>query len=109
MTGPGLDIAAAGQQETGRAKLNRETSKIAWKELQRFFASGAALFVADDLDLVEVALELSRDNAGQIRKWMTAGKFGKVPDEQAADWYRNDALLWAVVDSPWVLVQQVKK
>lgn len=109
MTGPDLDMAATSQEETSRAKLNRETSKIAWKELQRFFASGAALVVAEDLDLVEVALEISRDNAAQIREWMAAGKFGKVSDEQAAVWYQTDAVLWAVVVNPWVLVQPVKK
>jgi len=104
-----MDMAAASHQESSLTKLNRETSKIAWKELQRFFASGAALVVAEDLDLVEVALEVSRDNAARIREWMAAGKFGKVSDEQAAVWHGSDALLWAVVVSPWVLVQQAKK
>ncbi|MGB9094307.1 MAG: DUF2288 family protein, partial [Gallionella sp.] len=32
-----------------------------------------------------------------------------VSDEQAAVWYRDDAVLWAVVVSPWVLVQQANK
>ncbi|NOU00389.1 MAG: DUF2288 family protein, partial [Gallionella sp.] len=65
-----------------------------------------ALYVADDLDLVEVAFQMSEDNATQVQQWMAAGKFGKVSDEQAAAWYAADALLWAVVVSPWVLVQQ---
>ena len=43
-------------------KVNLETSKIAWQELQRFFASGAAVFVAAELDLVEVAYQFSIDN-----------------------------------------------
>jgi len=34
-----------------------------------------------------------------------AGKLGKVTDEQATAWVDTDALLWAVVVSPWVLVQ----
>jgi len=72
--------------EVIRAKLNLETAQIAWKELQRFFASGAALKVASDLDLVEAALQISEDNAAQIREWMLAGKLGKVTDEQAAVW-----------------------
>ena len=96
-------------QEIARAKVNLETSQIAWKELQRFFAGGAALAVADDLDLVEVAFQMSADNATQIRQWMDAGKFGKVSDEQAAVWYGDDVLLWTVVVSPWVLVQQIHK
>ena len=88
-----------------RAKLNLETAQIAWKELQRFFAGGAALMVSADLDLVEVAFRMSEDNAAQIRHWVEAGKLGKVTDAQAAAWFESDALVWAVVVSPWVLVQ----
>ncbi len=88
-----------------RAKLNLETAQIAWKELQRFFAGGAALMVSADLDLVEVAFQMSEDNVAQIQRWMEAGKLGKVKDAQAAAWFESDALVWAVVVSPWVLVQ----
>ncbi len=52
--------------EIFRAKVNLETAQIAWKELQRYFASGVALAVAADLDLVEVAYQMSVDNAAQI-------------------------------------------
>lgn len=79
-----------------------------WREMQRYFASGVALYVAPDLDLVEVALVMSEDNATQIQQWMVAEQFGKVKDEQAADWHQSDAMLWTVVVSPWVLVQQRK-
>ncbi|MEO8333265.1 MAG: DUF2288 domain-containing protein [Gallionella sp.] len=93
------------RQEIYRVKVNLETAQIAWKELQRFFASGAAIHVSDELDLVEVAFQMSEDNAAQIRQWMMSGKLGKVTDEQAAAWLAIDALVWAVVVSPWVLVQ----
>ena len=92
-------------QEIARTKVNRETSRIAWKELQRFFASGAAIFVSDDLDLVEVAFQFSQDNKAQVERWLLTGKVGKVSDEQAAAWVEADATAWAVVVSPWVLVQ----
>ncbi len=98
-------MTSTNQQEIFRAKVNLETSQIAWKELQRYFASGVALFVASDLDLVEVAFQMSQDNAAEIREWMAAGKLGKVTDEQAAAWYETDAVMWAVVVSPYVLVQ----
>ena len=102
-------MKATNHREIVRAKVNQETSKIAWKDLQRFFAAGMALTVAEDLDLVEVALQVSEDNATQIQEWMAAGKFGRVSDEQAGVWFERDALLWAVVISPWVLVQPVRK
>ena len=90
-----------------RAKINLETSKIAWKELQRFFAGGKALMTSADLDLVEVAFQMSEDNVEQIRQWAMAGKLAHVSDEQARQWAETDALVWAVVVNPWVLVQPV--
>jgi hypothetical protein len=103
-----MNKIANNHQEIVRARVNQETSKIAWKELQRFFAAGMAIEVSEDLDLIEVALQVSEDNAAQVREWMAAGKFGKVSDEQAAVWFERDALLWAAVISPWVLVQPVR-
>jgi len=95
------------QQEILRAKLNMETSRIDWKELQRFFASGAAVQVNTKLDLVEVALQMHGDNKTQIESWLSAGTIGKVTDEQAAAWLMADTEVWAVVVSPWVLVQNI--
>ena len=99
------ELAAGSKEEVYRAKVNLETAQIAWREVQRFFASGAAVHVSDDLDLVEVAFQMSKDNAEQIQQWMLAGKVAKVSDEQAAEWFEKDALVWAVVVSPWLLVQ----
>lgn len=96
-------------REVFRAKINLETSKIAWKELQRFFASGAAIAVAAGLDLVEVAFRISEDNAVQVVQWMHAGQVARVTDAQAQAWFEADAEVWAVVVSPYVLVQQAAK
>ncbi|MDO8208700.1 MAG: DUF2288 domain-containing protein [Gallionella sp.] len=101
-------MTATNQQEIIRAKVNLETAQMAWSDMQRYFASGAALFVSPELDLVETAFQMSEDNATQIAQWMAAGQFGRVTDEQARAWLEADASLWAVVVSPWVLVQPVK-
>ncbi|MCK5002283.1 MAG: DUF2288 domain-containing protein [Gammaproteobacteria bacterium] len=85
-----------------------ETSKIAWHELQYFFASGMAIYVSDELDLVEVASCFVDDNKAMVDKWMQDKLVMHVPDEQAKSWYDNEAMVWAVVVKPWVLVQQVK-
>ncbi len=92
-------------EEIYRTNVNLETAQIAWKELQRFFASGMAVHVSSELDLVEVAFQMSKDNAEYIQQWMDAGKIGKVEDEQAATWIEADAMVWAVVVKPYVLVQ----
>lgn len=101
--------ATQDHDEISRAKVNHETARIAWKELQRFYAKGMALVVSADLDLVEVALRMSEDNVAQIKDWVNAGKLGKITDPQAATWFETDAIVWAVVVSPWVLVQPVEQ
>lgn len=100
-------LAMINLEEVNRAKLNLETAQMAWREMQRYFASGAVLYVSPELDLVETAYQMSVDNAALIGQWMAAAQFGKVTDEQAKTWWEKDAQLWTVVVSPWVLVQPV--
>jgi len=95
------------QQEVFRAKVNLETASIPWKELQRFFASGVAIWVCAELDLVEVAFQISEDNKKLIANWLSESKISTVSDEQAAAWYDTDTDVWAVVVSPYVLIQEM--
>jgi len=89
-----------------REKVNLETSQIAWKELQRFFANGSAVFVAPELDLVEVAYQFSIDNKIQVEQWLQNQQIALVSDQQALTWFETDAEVWAVVVKPWILVQE---
>ncbi len=86
-------------------QLNLETAQIHWRELQRFFASGNALAVDSNLDLIEVASAMAEDRAELVDQWLNQGLLGPVGDQQAQAWYEADALVWALVIRPWVLVQ----
>jgi hypothetical protein len=97
----------AAPEESSRTDINTETAKIAWKELQRFFAQGYALAVSPQLDLVDAAYQVSQDNKQQVEIWMAAGQFGPVSDAQALEWLEANVLMWAVVVRPWVLVQPI--
>ena len=86
-----------------------QTSKIAWRELARFFAGGKVLVVDNSLNLVEVAAAVSSDNTQAVSQWVAVNQLAAVSDEQALDWQQKDEHLWAVVTAPWVLVQLIKK
>lgn len=88
-----------------RTKLNQETSRIAWKDLQTFYARGHIVRVAAELDLLTVASELAADNAAQLRQWMDAGQVGEVTISDAQRYFEENRELWAVVLMPWVLIQ----
>ena len=89
-----------------RAKLNLETAQMSWKELERFFASGALVAVRRGLDLVDVAVCIANDDRQAVENWLADGSVVKVTDEQAFVWNETDASLWTVVVKPWILVQE---
>ena len=93
--------------ERRKAEILRETAKIPWRELERFFANGSTLSVAEGCDLVEVACHMAADNKALIEELMTQGEISSVSDQQAIGWLDNETLVWAVVIKPWVLVQPV--
>lgn len=86
-------------------RLNLETARISWKELQLFFAKGQVVEVVNSLDLVAVATAFASDNAAQCKMWLESGEVRRAPDESARLWAQDDSHLWAVVVAPWVLVQ----
>jgi hypothetical protein len=92
--------------EFEKEKVNLETAKIHWKELQRFFARGEAVWISNDLDLVEVGYQFSLDNKTTIQNWLENKQLALVADEQALRWFETNAELWAVVVKPWILVQE---
>jgi len=95
-------------EEDVRIKLNKETGKIGWLELEKHFASGNVVTVSPELDLIEVAYQVSQDNKAAVEGWVTAQQLGAATDEQAAEWHASYSELWAVVVAPLVLLQLVK-
>lgn len=95
--------------EDVRVKLNKETGKISWPELEKHFASGNLVYVSPELDLIEVAYQLSQDNKVMVEPWVIANQLAPATDEQALQWHDQNNEMWAVVVAPLVLVQPVKQ
>lgn len=89
-----------------RAKLNAETGRLAWKELERHFARGAVIVVEQGVDLVEVAFCISRDDKPGVEAWMAGGQVRRATAEDAMVWNERQSRFWAVVAAPWVLIQE---
>jgi hypothetical protein len=96
------------QNDLLRAKLNQETARMPWRELQKYFAGGAVIGVSPELDLVEVAVRIANDDKAAVAQWMAENRIAKVSDAQALAWWDADMQLWAVVIKPWILVQPPK-
>jgi hypothetical protein len=104
------DIAMEQDNNTElKTRLNQETSKLRWNELQRHYAGGNVVVVDEALDLIAVAVAIARDDTEAVKKWMADGRLARVSDIQAAAWLQVDLEMWAVVVKPWVLVQRVER
>ncbi|MCH4901175.1 MULTISPECIES: DUF2288 domain-containing protein [Pseudomonas] len=88
------------------AKLLGETASIAWKELERFYAQGALLWVDASLDLIAVAEAVASDQGEKVAAWLAEDKVAKLSETRALDIFERDPEMWAVVVRPWILVQE---
>jgi len=86
--------------------LHAQTARVAWPELEKHFARGVVIRVAEGLDLVEVAVCLANDDKPFVEGWLAAGQLGYLDLKTARDWAGRDPDLWAVVVAPWVVVQE---
>jgi hypothetical protein len=92
-----------------REEFHVQTARIPWTELQPSYARGLVVEVTAELDLVEVALQLSRDNTSQFQQWIDAGQVQRMVDDTAQVWFDQKIECWAVVAAPWVLVQPISQ
>ncbi|MDG2018119.1 MAG: DUF2288 domain-containing protein [Porticoccaceae bacterium] len=90
------------------ARLNGETAKIEWQQLQKHYASGSVIAVAAGFDLIKVAIALHQDDTAQIKQWLAEELVTEVTDSQAQRWYDQNTAVWALVIPPFVLVQETK-
>lgn len=91
-----------------RVRLNAETARVGWKELERHFARGVVIRVDAELDLVEVAARMARDDKQALEKWLVGGQVGRPSMDEAASWWERNADFWAVVTAPFVLIQEIR-
>ncbi|MEE4246032.1 MAG: DUF2288 family protein [Kangiellaceae bacterium] len=87
------------------AKINMDTAKASWQELEVFFARGQIIAVDKQLDLVQVAKQLMDDNKEFFEQQLEQGYIIK-PD---IDWVKKNChattLFWTTVIAPYVLIQ----
>jgi len=91
------------------AKLNQETAKLSWSELEPHFARGSVIRVKKSLDLIKVAAVISQDDKDNLQKWLDSGEVANASTEDAKAWVASESLFWSVVVAPFVLVQEADR
>jgi hypothetical protein len=89
-----------------RDRLNLETGKISWSELQKHYAAGNVMAVCKGADLIEIAIAFHEDNRSKVESWLSDKTLFEIDDQLALKLHETDAEHWAVVIPPFVLVQE---
>ena len=89
-----------------RDKIASEIGNAGWPLLESHAKRGVLILVDPTLELLEVALAVSRDDAVQVNGWMAAGQLTK-PDHNAITAYESGpgAFFQFVVVQPFVLAR----
>lgn len=88
-------------------KLNHEVDEAHWPLLENHYERGALVFVDPQLDIIEVAVYVIRDNVEHIKKWSDEGLIYN-PKEKNME--VDQTLRYRfLITQPYVLVQPILK
>lgn len=88
-----------------RDKLKSEVMATDFAALAPHFARGALIMLASDLDLLDVAEAVARDERAKVEAWLTTQRLWRATDDEARSAAAGSARFQFVIVQPWVLAQ----
>lgn len=89
-----------------RDKLRNEVMASYWEDLAAHQARGALLMLVPQLDLLDVAEAMAKDDTARMAAWLKGGALSRVSAAQAEQLAEQGELRFQfVVVQPWVLAQ----
>jgi hypothetical protein len=90
-----------------REELTQSLTDADWHSLRAHLERGGLIIVANDLDVIDVGMAVSSDDAATVSGWIEAEKLNRPTAEQIAAWDGNrDKLFYCIIVSPYVLIQE---
>ena len=91
-----------------RNSFEKDLAEVHWKELRIHLKRDAIILVADDLDLVDVAVDVAADNKTKVALWISSGKLTKPTLEQVEQWTTTlEKPFRMLIAQPYILAQAV--
>ena len=96
-------------EKTGiRDKFKKDLAEVDWKDMRIHLQRDVIILVAEDLDLVYVAVDIAEDNKDQVAFWISSGKLTKPSREQIDLWESQlDKPFRMLIAQPYILAQIV--
>ncbi len=92
-----------------RERLEKDLAAVDWKSLRIHTQRDALILVATELDLIEVACQVTADAAEEVGGWITNGLLVKPSADQLASWETElDKPFRMLIAAPYILIQEVQ-
>lgn len=87
-------------------RFKQDLAEVPWKDLRIHLQRDAIIIVAAELDLVEVAEAVARDDKQSVEGWIAAEQLLKPTAEQAEAWEGElEKPFRMLIVQPFILVQ----
>lgn len=93
---------------TIQEQLSKDVANIDWQELLPHAKRDAIIIVAENLDLLDVAIAIAQDNTALVQQWIENKSISKPSSEQLTDWNQEmQKQFITVIVQPFVIIQEV--
>lgn len=90
-------------------RFKKDLAEVPWKDLRIHLQRDSIIIVADELDLVSVAVAVAEDDKTKVEGWIAAGQMVKPTVEQVDAWEKElEKLFRLLIVQPFILLQMVK-
>jgi len=89
-------------------KFKEEIGKVSWSWLRPHEKRKILFLVADELDLIEVAVAVAEDDKSLVKAWLDRGSLVQPNLKQVAKWEKNGGLFSGIVVKPFVFFKAVE-
>jgi hypothetical protein len=89
-------------------RFKEDLAEVCWGDLREHLQRDTIITLAAELDLVEAATAVARDDSEKITAWIAAGQLGKPTVEEVTAWEKEmDKPFRVLIVQPYILVQAV--
>ncbi len=91
-----------------REQFKTDLADVCWKDLRIHMQRDAIITVAGELDLIDVAVAVARDEKERVGPWIEGGQLSKPGREQLDCWEAElDKGFRMLIVQPFILIQEI--
>lgn len=91
-----------------KSRLSQDLANVDWKDLLPHAKRDVVIVVNQELDLLEVAEAIAKDNTSLVSNWIEQKLIFKPSSEQLTNWNNNlDKQFLTLIVQPFVVIQEV--